>query len=394
MISSPVLEYMKKVLRVYYRAGFTVRYMLMDGEFEKVKAELPSIVCNTTAAKEHVAEAERHIRSVKERSRGIRATLPFSSIPKRVKIELIYFIVCWLNAFPVKSGISRQFSPREIVLRWQLDIKRHCRVMFGEYCEVHDELDPTNTQVSKTHEALALGPTRNSQGTVKFFCLETGRVLKRRNFTIYPMPDRVIKKVNTVGLAQGQGRELAFRNRNKEPFEWEDEVPEDDSEFQGLLESKATFPDISAEIPGVSLESELPTTAVEEPPEPDEEACAGAARANADINAAEFHQPAAIEADPAEIVINVELPEDIAGVYPAATAATQLQQQPAAAAQLQQQQNQYNIPQAAEAVPADIQDIEDDGNGGVSGEDTESDAGGIRGFGKQFRLRSKQRPER
>ena len=63
-------------------------------------------------------------------------------------------------------------------------------------------------------------------------------------------------------------------------------------------------------------------------------------------------------------MINVELPEDIAGVYPAA----------AAAAQLQQQQNQYNIPQAAEAVLAAIQDSEDDGNGGVSGEDTESDA--------------------
>ena len=94
-----------------------------------------------------------------------------------------------------------------------------------------------------------------------------------------------------------------------------------------MLESEAAFPDISAEIPGVSLESELPITAVENPPEPDEEARAGAARENADINAAEFHQPAAIEADPAEIVINVELPEDITGVYPAAAAAAQLQQQ-------------------------------------------------------------------
>ena len=109
---------------------------------------------------------------------------------------------------------------------------------------------------------MDLGPTVNSQGTVNLFCLETGRVLKRRNFTIYPMPDRVIKKANTVGLAQGQGCVLAFRNRNKEPFDWEDEIPEDDSEFQGLLESKAAFPDISAEIPGVSLESELPTTVV------------------------------------------------------------------------------------------------------------------------------------
>jgi len=90
----------------------------MDGEFEKAKAQLPSIVCNTTAAKEHVAEAERQIRTAKERSRGIRATPPFSSIPKRVNIELIYFIVFWLNSFPVNIGISRQFLLREIILRW------------------------------------------------------------------------------------------------------------------------------------------------------------------------------------------------------------------------------------------------------------------------------------
>ena len=32
----------------------TVRYVLMDGEFEKVKDELPSVVCNTPAAKEHL----------------------------------------------------------------------------------------------------------------------------------------------------------------------------------------------------------------------------------------------------------------------------------------------------------------------------------------------------
>jgi len=39
---------------------------MMDGEFKKVNSELPSIVVNTTAAKEHVAEAERTIRTVKE----------------------------------------------------------------------------------------------------------------------------------------------------------------------------------------------------------------------------------------------------------------------------------------------------------------------------------------
>ena len=120
----------------------------MDGEFEKVKAQMDSIVCNTTSAKEHVAEAERGICTVKERSRGIRSTLPFSHFPKRVKIELIYFVAFWLNALPVKSGISRKFSPREIILCWQLDVKKQCRVFFGEYCEAHDEPYPSNGKTS------------------------------------------------------------------------------------------------------------------------------------------------------------------------------------------------------------------------------------------------------
>jgi hypothetical protein len=67
---------------------------------------MPSIECNTTAAKEHVNKAERTIQMVKERTHGLLATLPFSRVPKRMKIEFVYFVILWLNAFPVKSGIS------------------------------------------------------------------------------------------------------------------------------------------------------------------------------------------------------------------------------------------------------------------------------------------------
>jgi len=63
-------KHIKRILQVYYGVGFTVRYVMTDGEFEKVKAELPSIVVNTTASKEHVTEAERMIHTVKERCRG------------------------------------------------------------------------------------------------------------------------------------------------------------------------------------------------------------------------------------------------------------------------------------------------------------------------------------
>jgi hypothetical protein len=167
-------KHIKRVLEVYGRAGFRIRTILMDGEFERVKPFLPTLECNTTAAKEHVSEAERTICTLKERTRGLIATLPFTHIPRRMKIEFVYFVVLWLNAFPVKSGVSATYSPRELVLRRKLDYKKHCQVLPGSYCEVHDEPVPTNTMVARTHACIALGPTGNLQGTVKFYCLTTG----------------------------------------------------------------------------------------------------------------------------------------------------------------------------------------------------------------------------
>ena len=100
------------MLQVYDRAGFTVRYIMMEEEFEKVKELLPTIVCNTTAAKEQVAEAERKIRVVKEWNRGVVNTLPFTYMPRRMKIEFIYFVTLWPTAFLVNSGVSETFSLR------------------------------------------------------------------------------------------------------------------------------------------------------------------------------------------------------------------------------------------------------------------------------------------
>jgi hypothetical protein len=71
-----------------------------------------------TAAKEHVSEAERTIRTLKEQARGLLSTLPLENLPRRMKIEFIYFMVLWMNTFPVKSGVSDKISPRELMLRW------------------------------------------------------------------------------------------------------------------------------------------------------------------------------------------------------------------------------------------------------------------------------------
>jgi hypothetical protein len=160
-------KHLQQAALVYSRAGFTVRTILMDGEFKKVKAELPMLVCNSTAVKEHMSKAKCSIRTIKERTGGVVCTLPFTYIPRRLKIEFIYFVTLWLNAFPVKTGISKVFSPCELLVRWRLDYKKHGQVLPGSYCK-DDEPVPSNKMTTRTHKCIACNPTGNLQGSIKF----------------------------------------------------------------------------------------------------------------------------------------------------------------------------------------------------------------------------------
>ena len=84
------------------------------------------------------------------------------------------------------------------MVHWKLDYKQHCRVLPGKYCEVRNKPMPANTMVPRTHAAIALGPMSNMQGSVKFYCMNTGRVLKQRSFTMMVMPDWVIKRIKSI----------------------------------------------------------------------------------------------------------------------------------------------------------------------------------------------------
>jgi hypothetical protein len=143
------------------------------------------------------------------------------------------------------------------------------------------------------------------------------------------MPDRVIKRVNEIGAKEKQGQTFRFLNQQAEPYKWMDEVPEDDSEFQGLLDKEETapYPDISAEPQGVELESEESNfQPITDNPEPGFSELVAAALDNVGINptkriqavrdcvtaaAAETAGPRLVEADEDEIVyeITFDLPD-------------------------------------------------------------------------------------
>jgi len=91
------------IIDVYTCAGFPVRTILMDNEFNKVTDHVPNLILNTPAASEHVGDIERRIRVIKERSHGILCTLPYSHFPQIMLVHLLHHVVMWLNNFPVKK---------------------------------------------------------------------------------------------------------------------------------------------------------------------------------------------------------------------------------------------------------------------------------------------------
>jgi hypothetical protein len=259
--------YLTRVLQLYRRAGFNVQVALMDREFAAVQAECPELPINPSAANEHVPEPERAIRLVKERARGVENTLPFEGLPKVMVIELIHFIVLWLNNFPVKSGISTKYSPRELICRHKLDAKVHCKTPFGTYCETHEEPNPKNGMDPRTIPAICLGPTGNIQGSYKFYCLKTRKKIVRRAWNELPMPKSVIERVNRHAKRDKATAKLTFADRNNKIFEFSNEEYDEPP----LVEPEPSpYPDIPSEFPGVPLESHHSDTteAVEIPPEP------------------------------------------------------------------------------------------------------------------------------
>eukprot|EP00804_Cyclotella_cryptica_P011281 CCRYP_007764-RA/>CCRYP_007764-RA protein AED:0.49 eAED:0.49 QI:0/0/0/0.5/0/0/2/0/105 len=100
----------------------------MDGEFEKIKKKVADCIeVNITARNKHIPEIERKIRVIKERVRCDKADMPVKELPSIIIKRVVLNAVLFFNAYVDKQGISEEYSPRELVLHWQLHWKRHCK---------------------------------------------------------------------------------------------------------------------------------------------------------------------------------------------------------------------------------------------------------------------------
>ena len=83
-----------------------------------------------------------------------------------------------------------------------LNYKKHLSLRVGQYCQVHEDDTPRNSQTPRNQGAICLGPSGNLQGGFKFMSLTTMQTIVRRRWDAIPMPDTVIDRVNLLGKDQ------------------------------------------------------------------------------------------------------------------------------------------------------------------------------------------------
>ena len=249
-----IFKAFKEIYQYYLQRNFRITTVHADGEYAPLKSLIESMpggpTVNLASANEHVPEIERRIKVVKEQCRATRHSLPYQRIPKVLTVHIVLNVVKMLNFFPPKGGISETLCPKTIMSGETLDYKKHLSLKVGQYCQVHEEENPRNSQLARTKGAISLGPSGNLQGGQRFMALNTGFKIVRRNWDVIPTPDNVIARVEELG--SDQPKQMIFTDRHGRLI-GDIEIPGVDSNETDDVQSPGVDPaiDDAIEIPGV-----------------------------------------------------------------------------------------------------------------------------------------------
>jgi hypothetical protein len=147
------------VLQLYNSTGFYIKTIHCNREFrammDKVKDDL-GVRMNFTNALDHVPEAERNNRTIKEQVRAAYHRLPCKTLPRQLIRYLLQTQASQLNLFPAKGGISLYYSPKTILGLPTLDNVKHYTVPFGAYVQANHKTNQTNLNASQMINAIYL----------------------------------------------------------------------------------------------------------------------------------------------------------------------------------------------------------------------------------------------
>ena len=177
-------------------------------------ADVYNVRTNYANPQEHVPEAERNIRVIKERFRATFHRLPFTKLPSVMVKIFAMEVTKKLNFFPPRGGVSPYYSPRMILHQQNLEYNKHCAIAFGTYVQAHHEPTATNSQSPRTLDCIYLRYVDNLQGGHQLLDLRTGKTIKRRTVTQVPITQHVIDLVHEMADNDGMQAGLKIETRS------------------------------------------------------------------------------------------------------------------------------------------------------------------------------------
>jgi len=146
------------IINQYNSESFNIKAIVSDGE-AGVKSlrdyyNSKGIQINIVDKSQHVPIVERKIRQIKERARSIISSLPFK-LTTLLIMFLVFYCVYTINLIP-QTTVDHNLSPRELFTGRKLDYNRDCKVMFGEYCQIHEDNMISSSMKERTTDAIAL----------------------------------------------------------------------------------------------------------------------------------------------------------------------------------------------------------------------------------------------
>ena len=212
-----LLKELRVVINIYQQRGFIIDAINADNDFAPLEEELRPIKLHLVSRDDHVGDVERSIRTVKEDIRTLIHGLPFTKLPKLMIVELVGQAIRNLNQFPIKDGISNTLSPLTLMTGAPKPDFNKIKLEFGQYVQVFEDNDPSNTTKSRSTGAITFMPVGVNQDNYYFMSLTTGKRLNRNQWNELPMPQGAIHRVHEIATKEGQN-EIEGKSLN---FEWD-----------------------------------------------------------------------------------------------------------------------------------------------------------------------------
>ena len=148
----------KKQLKRYF--GSTTMLVFLFGEIrtnnefnntleniknsEKYISLKNSFIISTVIPQQHVPQALRNARTMKEKCRSLYHQMPFNHIPKKLLISIVLEATTQMNYFPPRYGLSKYYSPHMIICKKGINYKQHCQYAIGSAEQANNEPSQKN----------------------------------------------------------------------------------------------------------------------------------------------------------------------------------------------------------------------------------------------------------